>query len=59
MAKTELGIDDKMTFGKYKGKEIGEIIDDDPSYLEWAVQNTHLELDTQASDLLTRELRAR
>ena len=31
-----LSAKDKMKFGKYKGKTIAEIRDEDLSYLEWA-----------------------
>lgn len=34
-----LGIDDVMPFGKYKGIEIEEIFEDDPEYMVWATQN--------------------
>ena len=29
-----------MTFGKYKGRPVMEIIDVDPSYIRWALDNT-------------------
>ncbi len=32
-------IDSKMTFGKYKGKKIIDIVNEDPGYLAWVVMN--------------------
>lgn len=32
-----LGVDDQITFGKYKGKTIREVIDEDWQYIRWAV----------------------
>lgn len=31
-----LGLDDEMPFGKHKGKQISDLLDDDPRYLLWA-----------------------
>lgn len=33
-------LDDVIDFGKYKNKTIREIIDDDPDYIEWALDET-------------------
>lgn len=33
----KLGLKSKLTFGKYKGDTVEEVIEDDPSYLEWAI----------------------
>jgi hypothetical protein len=32
-------LDDKITFGKYKGKSIHSVLHTDPSYLVWANDN--------------------
>jgi len=34
-----------MTFGKYKGTSIDELIEINPGYLEWLHNNTDFELD--------------
>ena len=39
-----------MTFGRYKGFSIGEIIENEPSYLEWLTKNTDFELDHKLMD---------
>ena len=33
----DLGVDDRLNFGKHRGKLIGDILEDDPSYLAWVV----------------------
>ncbi len=37
--------DHVMTFGKYKGKTVGNLILDAPDYLAWLCANTEFELD--------------
>lgn len=33
------GINDILTFGKYRGKTILQVIDEKPSYVAWCIQN--------------------
>ncbi len=35
----ELKKETVLTFGKYKGKCVDELLEKDPSYLEWMVKN--------------------
>lgn len=35
---TTFKLKDKLTFGKYKGQSVDEVIDNDPDYLVWAVE---------------------
>lgn len=45
MEKTILTYKYVFTFGKYKGKTVREILDINPSYLQWVHENIpHLEL---------------
>ena len=30
--------DDKINFGKHKGKKLKEVMKDDPSYVKWAIE---------------------
>ena len=41
-----------MPFGKYKGRLIGDIIQEDPSYLLWCCKNLSFELDEECLDLI-------
>lgn len=36
----ELLLESAMPFGKYKGKTVQSIIDDDHEYISWLVENT-------------------
>jgi len=47
-----LTLSDKMRFGKHRGKTIKQIVDSDPSYLDWAEENVEgfiLTLDARAA----------
>ena len=50
----EYGLDNTMPFGKYKGVEIEEILDADPSYMLWAVENMDLNFDEEVIELVSR-----
>ena len=45
-------LDDKLTFGKYKGYAIREVIRKDPDYVAWACDEDIIELDEEAEWLL-------
>jgi hypothetical protein len=34
-----LGLHDEMPFGQYEGKTIEELIDDEPGYVKWLLEN--------------------
>lgn len=40
--KTYLDLDDPISFGKYYGKSIQYVIDNDPKYLDWAIKQNNL-----------------
>ncbi len=47
--RTNLSLIDKITFGKYRGDTIKEIIDNAPTYIEWALDEVDwFELDDEA-----------
>ena len=35
----EYDLDDELSFGKYKGKTVEEVLEDDPTYLRWCLEN--------------------
>lgn len=45
-----LGLDDEMPFGQYKGDQIWLIIETDPSYVRWLIEEADIdfELDNEA-----------
>ena len=44
----ELAILDPMPVGKYRGELVGTVIEDDPGYVRWIINNTEWRLDEQA-----------
>ncbi len=54
---TTYGLSSKITIGKHAGLTIEEIIQDDPSYLEWALDEIErFELNDEALAMLDRVL---
>jgi uncharacterized protein (DUF3820 family) len=43
-----LGIYDPVPFGKYKGELVGTVIEDDPKYARWLMNDTDLEFDVES-----------
>lgn len=49
----KLGLTHTITFGKYKGKTIEHVILQDPSYIDWCLDNiTSFKLTNKAQELL-------
>lgn len=42
----------EIKFGKYKGKQVGDLISECPDYLQWAIDNINLKLDEECITLL-------
>lgn len=49
-------MDSFMPFGKYKGKAIGDIIEEDPCYIRWAVNNLNFSINEECLDFLSEQL---
>jgi len=50
--KPRLGMRSTLTFGKYKDKHIGEIIDDDPGYITWCMEQDIFTLNSYTRGIL-------
>jgi len=50
--KPKLGMRSTLTFGKYKGKSIKEVIDSDPGYIKWCREQGIFTLNSYTSGLL-------
>lgn len=37
MSYPPLGFDSVFAFGKHKGSTVSDVLDDDPGYIEWAI----------------------
>lgn len=44
------GLESLMRFGRHKGHTIRWIINNDAKYMEWAIYDAHLRLDSEAFD---------
>lgn len=49
-------MDSDMPFGKYQGKTIGDIIEEDPGYIKWAVNILNFSIDEECMEFLTDQL---
>lgn len=47
-----LHFNDAMPYGKYKGQSVGSIIQSDPEYLQWCINNVNLQLDEDCCGLI-------
>lgn len=45
---------DELCFGKHRGQLVVEVIENNPSYLAWAVRNSVIELDNEAYERLKK-----
>lgn len=49
-------MDSNMPFGKYQGKTIGDIIEEDPGYIKWVINNLNFSIDEECMDFLADQL---
>lgn len=49
-------MDSYMPFGKYQGKRIDELIEEDPKYVKWAMDNLNFSLDEECQEFLEEML---
>jgi len=53
-------VGDTLTFGKHKNEDIDEVIVDDPTYVEWCLDEIDgFELDEELVQLLATSLRSK
>jgi len=48
----ELSLSYTFTFGKHKGEDLEDVIEDDPSYIAWLVDNGIRQFDAAVTRLL-------
>lgn len=51
----ELGLDSILSFGKYKGHQLEDVIEDDPNYIKWLINNTDYSCDEETMQLLAKK----
>jgi hypothetical protein len=50
----DLSLESTFTFGKHKGEQLEDVIEDDPSYIEWLVKEEVVGLDEEVCELITK-----
>jgi len=48
----ELEYDDVFPFGQYKGELVGDIVQKDPVYIRWVMENTEWYFDEEILELI-------
>lgn len=51
----ELDLDSILSFGKYKGYQLEDVIEDDPNYIKWLIENTQHSFSEEVMQLLTKK----
>lgn len=49
-----MGLQDEFTFGKHRGQQLEDVIEDDPGYIEWCVGNDIVEFEEDALERIAR-----
>ncbi len=52
---TELGLEDILTFGKHKDKQLEDVIEDDPSYISYLVMYGVVGFDEETCELISKK----
>lgn len=55
MARDEMDFDSIFTFGKHEDRVLKDVIHDDPSYIEWLVENDAVSFAPGVMNYLDRE----
>lgn len=51
-------LDSKLDFGKHRGRKVEDVLEDDPGYLLWAMENVErFEVDAALYDEIVRAAR--
>ena len=54
-----MNLESEFTFGKYKGSQVEDVIEDDPEYIRWLCENTGKYFDDEVHEALERRERRR
>lgn len=54
-ARATLGLKDEFTFGKHKGKQVEDVLNDFPNYITWAISEGVVTFDEEAMEMITRK----
>lgn len=54
MSRAEMSLEDEFDFGRHEGDQLEDVIHDDPSYIEWLIQEGVVGFDEEACELITK-----
>lgn len=49
-----MSLEDEFDFGRHEGDQLEDVIHDDPSYIEWLIQEGVVGFDEEACELITK-----
>ena len=49
-----LGLESVFTFGKHKDQQVEDVIEDDPKYIAWLVENDIADFDEETLELISK-----
>jgi len=49
-----MGLQGIFTFGKHKNEQVEDVIEDDPEYIRWVVENNVIEFDEETLELISK-----
>lgn len=50
-----MGLEDYFTFGKHEDDQLEDVIEDDPSYIEWLAKSGIVDFDEEAMELISKK----
>jgi len=50
-------LDSEFKFGKHKGEQLEDVIEDDPDYVRWLAEEKNFDFDEEVYDALERRAR--
>ena len=50
-----MNLESEFTFGKHKGHQLEDVIEDDPQYIEWCVVNDVADFDEESLELISKK----
>lgn len=50
-----MSLEDEFEYGQYAGKQLEDVIEDHPLYVEWLIENDIQDFDEEALELITKK----
>lgn len=52
-----IGLDDRLPFRKHRGKELWEVLETDPDYVTWLIEEADVQLTNEAFEEYQKRMR--